>query len=221
METRPVLYIGNKNYSSWSLRAWLGLRVAGVDFDEKLVPLFTEEWRAKAPVFSPSAKVPALFDGKKTIWEALGILEYIADSQPDTMLWPLDIDIRAIARSVSLEMHGGFGAVRNNMPMNLRKSMPGRGRGEGVDKDIARIGEIFKTCRVQYGQGGDFLFGHFSIADAMFAPIVTRFKTYDVTLDPVGNAYMEAILGLPAMVEWYRDALAEEWVVTEDELTEV
>ncbi|WP_417833349.1 glutathione S-transferase family protein [Thalassospira xiamenensis] len=218
METRPILYIGNKNYSSWSLRAWLGLRVAGIDFEEKLIPLYSEEWHAKAEVVSPSKKVPALFDGRKTIWEALSILEYFADSRPDAMLWPLDLDVRAIARSVSLEMHGGFGAIRSNMPMNLRKTLPGRGRSEIVEKEIARICKIFKTCRTQFGQGGDFLFGHFSIADAMFAPVVTRFKTYDVSLDPIGNAYMETILGLPEMVEWYRDAMAEEWVVAGGEL---
>lgn len=213
METRPVLYIGNKNYSSWSLRAWLGLKVAGIDFEERLVPLMTEEWDAKAPVFSPSAKVPAYFDGQKTIWEALGILEYIADSRPDTMLWPLDLDVRAIARSVALEMHGGFGPLRTHMPMNCRKSLPGLGRKDGVEKDIARIGDIFKMCRTQFGQGGDFLFGHFSIADAMYAPVVTRFKTYGVELDPIGNAYMQAVLDLPAMKDWYADARDEEWVI--------
>ena len=213
METRPVLYIGNKNYSSWSLRAWLGLKVAGIDFEERLVPLMTEEWDAKAPVFSPSAKVPAYFDGQKTIWEALGILEYIADSRPDTMLWPLDLDVRAIARSVVLEMHGGFGPLRTHMPMNCRKSLPGLGRKDGVEKDIARIGDIFKMCRTQFGQGGDFLFGHFSIADAMYAPVVTRFKTYGVELDPIGNAYMQSVLDLPAMKDWYADARDEEWVI--------
>lgn len=218
METRPVLYIGNKNYSSWSLRAWLGLKVAGIDFDERLVPLMTEEWDAKAPVFSPSAKVPAYFDGQKTIWEALGILEYIADSRPDTMLWPLDMDVRAIARSVALEMHGGFGPLRTHMPMNCRKSLPGLGRKDGVEKDIARIGDIFKMCRTQFGQGGDFLFGHFSIADAMYAPVVTRFKTYGVELDPVGNAYMQAVLDLPAMKDWYADARDEEWVIDVSEV---
>lgn len=213
METRPVLYIGNKNYSSWSLRAWLGLKVAGIDFEERLVPLMTEEWDAKAPVFSPSAKVPAYFDGQKTIWEALGVLEYIADSRPDTMLWPLDLDVRAIARSVALEMHGGFGPLRTHMPMNCRKSLPGLGRKDGVEKDIARIGDIFKMCRTQFGQGGDFLFGHFSIADAMYAPVVTRFKTYGVELDPIGNAYMQSVLDLPAMKDWYADARDEEWVI--------
>ncbi|MFV1852011.1 MAG: glutathione S-transferase family protein [Thalassospira sp.] len=218
METRPVLYIGNKNYSSWSLRAWLGLKVAGIDFEERLVPLMTEEWDAKAPVFSPSAKVPAYFDGQKTIWEALGILEYIADSRPDTMLWPLDMDVRAIARSVALEMHGGFGPLRTHMPMNCRKSLPGLGRKDGVEKDIARIGDIFKMCRTQFGQGGDFLFGHFSIADAMYAPVVTRFKTYGVELDPVGNAYMQAVLDLPAMKDWYADARDEEWVIDVSEV---
>lgn len=218
MEKLPVLYIGNKNYSSWSLRAWLGLKVAGIAFDEKLVPLLSEEWHAKAPVFSPTAKVPAYFDGQKTIWEALGILEYIADSRPDTMLWPLDMDVRAVARSVSLEMHGGFGPLRSHMPMNCRKSLPGRGRAPDVEKDIARITEIFKMCRTQFGQGGDFLFGHFSIADAMFAPVVSRFKTYDVTLDPIGNAYMETILALPEMKDWYDAARAEEWVMDNVEL---
>lgn len=218
METRPVLYIGNKNYSSWSLRVWLGLKVAGIDFDERLVPLMTEEWDAKAPVFSPSAKVPAYFDGQKTIWEALGILEYIADSRPDTMLWPLDMDVRAIARSVALEMHGGFGPLRTHMPMNCRKSLPGLGRKDGVEKDIGRIGDIFKMCRTQFGQGGDFLFGHFSIADAMYAPVVTRFKTYGVELDPIGNAYMQAVLDLPAMKDWYADARDEEWVIDVSEV---
>ncbi|HAY48961.1 glutathione S-transferase family protein [Thalassospira sp.] len=218
METRPVLYIGNKNYSSWSLRAWLGLKVAGIDFEERLVPLRTDEWAAKAPVFSPTAKVPAFYDGTKTIWEALGILEYIADSRPDTLLWPLDIDVRAVARAVSLEMHGGFSALRTYMPMNCRQSLPGLGRADDVDKDIARIAGIFKMCRTQYGQGGDFLFGDFSIADAMYAPVVTRFKTYGVDLDPVGNAYMQAILDLPAMKEWYADAAAEEWVIQESEV---
>ena len=223
METLPVLYIGNKNYSSWSLRAWLGLKVANVAFEEKLVQLRSDAFAAQAPVFSPTAKVPAFFDGRKTIWEAMAILEYIADSQPDTLLWPLDMDIRAIARAVSLEMHGGFGPLRSHMPMNCRKSLPGLGRGpgdavKGVDADIARIGEIFKPCRTQYGQGGDFLFGHFSIADAMYAPVVTRFKTYGVTLDPIGNAYMETILALPDMTAWYNDAAAEEWIIEDSEV---
>ncbi|MFH1806581.1 MAG: glutathione S-transferase family protein [Pseudomonadota bacterium] len=218
MEPQPVLYIGNKNYSSWSLRAWLGLKMAGVAFEEKLVPLYGPDWAGKAPVISPSGKVPVLFDGGKTIWEALAILEYIADCRPDTMLWPLDIDIRAMARSVSLEMHGGFSALRTHMPMNLRKSLPGRGRNAAVETDIARIGEIFRTCRRQYGQGGDFLFGHFSIADAMYAPVVTRFKTYGVELDAVGNAYIESILALPAMQSWYTDAKDEEWVIASSEL---
>lgn len=218
MENLPVLYIGNKNYSSWSLRAWLGLKVAGVAFDEKLVPLYGKDWAAQAAMFSPTGKVPAYFDGTKTVWEALGILEYVADTRPDTMLWPLDIDERAIARAVSLEMHGGFQALRTHMPMNLRKSLPGKGRADGVEANIERIGEIFRTCRTQFGQGGDFLFGHFSIADAMFAPVVTRFKTYGVTLDPVGNAYMEAILALPEMQAWYRDAENEEWVIDAAEI---
>lgn len=218
MENLPVLYIGNKNYSSWSLRAWLGLRATGVEFEEKLVSLYTEEWFAKAPVFSPTGKVPAYFDGTKTIWEALGILEYIADTRPDTLLWPLDMDIRAIARSVALEMHGGFMALRTNMPMNLRKDLSGRGREPGVEKDIERISTIFNMCRSRYGQGGDFLFGHFTIADAMFAPVITRFKTYGVTLDPVGEAYKQAVLAMPAMQEWYQGALAESWVIDAAEL---
>ncbi|MCC9620961.1 glutathione S-transferase family protein [Thalassospira sp. MA62] len=218
MEPVPILYIGNKNYASWSLRAWLGLSVGGIEFEERVIPLRSEEFAAKAPVFSPTARVPAFFDGHKTIWEALAILEYIADSRPDTMLWPLDMDVRAIARAVSLEMHGGFSALRSHMPMNCRQSLPGLGRGEGVDKDIARIGDIFKNCRTRYGQGGDFLFGHFSIADAMYAPIVTRFKTYGVELDPIGNAYMQAILDLPEMTSWYADAQYEEWVIADVEL---
>lgn len=218
MENLPVLYIGNKNYSSWSLRAWLGLRATDVAFEEKRVALYTDEWFAKAPVISPSGKIPAYFDGTKTIWEALAILEYVADTRPDTLLWPLDMDVRAIARAVSLEMHGGFMAIRSNMPMNLRKDLSGRGRGPGVEQDIKRIGDIFNLCRSRYGQGGDFLFGDFSIADAMFAPVITRFKTYGVTLDAVGEAYKETILAMPAMKEWYEAALVEDEVIAHAEL---
>ncbi|MBL6932757.1 MAG: glutathione S-transferase family protein [Rhodospirillales bacterium] len=213
-----TLYIGNKNYSSWSLRPWLAMKVAGIPFDEKLILLFDDDWKANIAKVSPSARVPVLCDGDLTIWETMAILEYLAERHPDKGLWPEDSTARAIARAVSNEMHAGFTALRNNMPMNIRKSHPGRGRGEGVAEDIARICQIWNDCRARFGDGGPFLFGKFSIADAMFAPVVSRFTTFVVELDEVSATYRDAVQALPEMIEWSDAGRAEPWVVPEDEI---
>ena len=220
--SKPLLIIGNKNYSSWSLRPWLALRHANIDFDEKLVPLFEDDW-AKRKAELPSGTVPVLEHAGNVIWETLAILEYAAETWPDAGLWPADKAARARARTVSNEMHAGFTAVRSHMPMNIRASHPGRGRGTGdaaqaVERDIRRIEHIWTNCRETFGAGGDFLFGAFSNADAMFAPVVSRFTTYAVALNPTCQAYMAAVQNLHAMQEWTDAGRAETAVIKEDEI---
>ncbi len=213
-----TLYIGNKNYSSWSLRPWLAMKVAGIPFEEKLILLFDEDWKENIAKVSPSARVPVLTDGDLTIWETMAIVEYLAERHPEKNLWPEDPSARAIARAVSNEMHAGFTALRNNMPMNIRKSHPGKGMGEGVAEDIARIQEIWNDCRSRFGGEGDFLFGKFCIADAMYAPVVSRLTTHVVALDEVSAAYRDAVQALPEMIEWSDAGRAEPWIVPEDEI---
>lgn len=219
--SEPILVIGNKNYSSWSLRAWLGLRQAGIPFTEKLVTLFDEDWPDSIRPYSPTLKVPVLIDGDVTVWESLAILEYAAERFPDAGLWPADPAARAVARAVSAEMHAGFAALRNAMPMNIRASHPGRGRDEGVAEDIARIMSLWNDCRARFGIGGPFLFGPFSAADAMFAPVASRFRTYAVELDRTSRDYADALFDLSAFKEWETAALAEPWIVAEDEIDPV
>jgi len=216
--TKPLLVIGNKNYSSWSLRPWILMKVLGLDFEERLIPLFDENWDAAIAELSPSKKVPCLIDDDMTVWETMAIAEYLHDKHPDAGVWPADIATRAVARSAANEMHGGFGALRAAMPMNTRKRLPGRGRDTGCLKDIARIQELWNACRESHGTGGDFLFGAFCAADAMYAPVVSRFETYEVELDAVSQAYADAVMALPAMQDWYAAGAAEPWVVSHDEL---
>ncbi len=216
-----TLVIGNKNYSSWSLRPWLAMRQANIPFHEALVPLSREESAAAIASHSPSGKVPALKHGTRVIWDSLAILEYIAEEVPEARRWPEDREARAVARAVAAEMHSGFPAVRRHMPMNLRKSLPGLGRGPGVEREIARISALWRDCRERFGEpggGGPFLFGPFTNADAMYAPVVTRFHTYVVELDEIAGAYRDAILDLPALAEWYAAAREEPWVIDEDEV---
>lgn len=212
-----TLVIGNKNYSSWSLRPWLLLKHAGISFKEMRIPLYVGDWQAEMLKYSPSGKVPALRDGGLTVWDSLAICEYIAEQFPEHLLWPKDKEARAVARSVSAEMHSGFANLRQNMTMNCRKHYPGKGRAPGVQEDIDRITAIWNDCRARFGTSGDFLFGQFSIADAMFAPVTTRFITYDVPLDPVSAAYVKAVQALPAMQEWYAAARDEVEVIEQYE----
>jgi glutathione S-transferase len=208
-----TLVVGNKNYSSWSLRPWLAMRQAGIAFDEVVIPLYRADSRAALLRHSPAGKVPALKDGSRTVWDSLAIMEYLAESFPAAGLWPNDAAARALARSISADMHAGFLALRTAMPMNLREHLPGRERG-GAAADIERVTAIWRDCRRRFGDGGPFLFGAFSIADAMYAPVATRFRTYGVELDRTCQAYADAVLALPAFLEWQAAAREEPWVIT-------
>ncbi|MDE2149564.1 MAG: glutathione S-transferase family protein [Gammaproteobacteria bacterium] len=196
------LIIGNKNYSSWSLRPWLLLRAAGIEFEEVLIPLYREDSKARQLAYSPAGKVPALIDGEITVWDSLAIVEYLAEKFPDRGIWPRDPAARTRARSICAEMHSGFPALRNSMPMNLRGRHPGCGRTPETLADIARIVAVWEDCRAYFGAGGAFLFGAFCAADVFYAPVVTRFVTYDVQLPPTAAAYRDAVLALSALREW-------------------
>ena len=207
------LIIANRNYSSWSLRAWLALEATGQPYEEVVIPLGRPETTEEILRWSPTGRVPALRDGEIALWDSLAICEHLAESFPNTGLWPAESRARAVARSVVAEMHSGFVAVRKHMPMNLRASYPGAGREPGVEEDIARITVIWERCRAEFGGDGDLLFGDFTIADAFYAPVVSRFITYGVTPDGVAGEYMEAVWALPAMRNWAEKARAEPWSV--------
>ncbi len=211
--TEFALVIGNKNYSSWSLRAWLALKHSGVPFEEIVIPLRQAETREHILSVSPSGKVPVLRHGEASIWESLAICEYLAELFPDAGLWPEDRAARASARAISAEMHAGFAALRRNMPMNMRVEHPGAEVAEDVRQDINRIEAIWRDCRRRFGAGGDMLFGSFTIADAMFAPVASRLRTYAVKLDDTGEAYVEAVMGLTIMQEWMTAARNEPWII--------
>lgn len=212
------LVIGNRNYSSWSLRGWLAAKQAGIALDEILVNLGDPDFKQQLRQHSEAAKVPVLIHGERAIWDSLAIIEYLADLYPKAGLWPDDQGARAKARCVSAEMHSSFGALRDAMPMNIRKSLPGKGRNAGVDQDIQRIAEIWQSCRAEFQQQGSFLFGPWTAADTMFAPVVSRFRTYAVELDPTCQAYADAVLDTDWFKTWESDALKESWVVAEDEI---
>ena len=218
MPTTPHLIIANKAYSSWSMRPWIALKASGLAFRETVIGLDQPDTQAKIKAFSPAGKVPVLQHGDITVWDSLAILEYLQDAFFDRHWWPTDPQARATARAVSCEMHSGFMAMRQNMPMNVRKTLLGIARSEAVESDIVRIQTIWRDCRAAFGQGGPYLFGEFSNADAMYAPVVTRFKTYAVPLDPVCEAYAEAMLAHPALREWYISAAGEPWVIAKYEL---
>jgi len=207
------IVLGNKNYSSWSLRGWLPLARAGVEFEEVVIPLDLPETRPRILEHSPSGKVPALIDAGTTVWESLAIAEHVAARFPEAGLWPDDAAARAVARAVSCEMHAGFVPLREHMPMDVRNRYPGQGRTPEVGRDIARVQEIWSECRERYGAGGEFLFGRFTVADAMYAPVVTRFVTYSVDLAPVNEAYRDAVWSLPEMQRWRAAAEEEPWVI--------
>jgi glutathione S-transferase len=214
-----TLVVGNKTYSSWSLRAWLALKRTGEPFAEILVPLDQPDTRARILEHSPSGKVPHLTHGAIRVWESLAICEYLAEAFPAARLWPADPAVRAQARAVSTEMHGGFAELRRNMPMDLSHSWPQRNRARHCEADIARVAEIWRDCRERFGKpgahgSGDFLFGSFSIADAMYAPVTTRFTTYGHKLDAGSMRYVEAVAAWPAMREWVAAAKQEPWELT-------
>ncbi len=207
------LIIGNKNYSSWSLRPWIGLKVAGIPFDEEVISLYEESSKAKILRHSPAGKVPILIDGDVTVWESLAILEYVAEKFPGFGLWPSDAAARAHARAISTEMHAGFVPLREECTMNFWRPPAKRALSASAQTNIARVQEIWTQARARYGAGGPFLFGKFSIADAMYAPVVQRFETYAIDVSAPVKAYMQAMIALPAWAEWRRAALAEPWVI--------
>jgi len=209
-----TLVIGDRTFSSWSLRGWLALKQTGVDFDEERVWFRRPDTKAHLLTHSPSGMVPVLKHGgpggDTVVWETLAIIEYLAELFPQAGLWPKDAAARAHARAISAEMHAGFSVLRKNMDMDLQNLKPGEGMGEGVAENIERISAIWEDCRNRFGGGGDFLFGAgFCAADIMFAPVVTRFQTYGVELPPVCRAYADAVLDTLLMREWYEAAQAE------------
>jgi len=214
------LVIGNKNYSSWSLRPWLAMRHLEIPFEEILIPLDLPETKAHILSHSPGGKVPILKDGDITVWESLAILEYLAEKFPDRGVWPEHPAARAHARTVSCEMHAGFTALRNACPMNLRKRFAYRDRGADVTRDVARIQQMWGECRRRFGREGPFLFGRFSAADAMYAPIAARFESYSMPVDDEVRAYMDALFETAAFREWKAAGDAETWVLEHDEVDE-
>ncbi|MBI3230553.1 MAG: glutathione S-transferase family protein [Burkholderiales bacterium] len=211
-KTGLTLVIGNKNYSSWSMRPWVAMTAFGIPFKEVRILLDQPDTANKIAEYSSAGRVPVLIAGEMTIWDSLAICEYLAEQFPEKNMWPEDVAARAMARSVCAEMHSGFSSLRGAMPMNIKMRFPGRGRTPGSQADIGRISEIWEECFAKYGHQR-FLFGDFSIADAYFAPVVMRFRTYDVSLAPALQAYLERVVEHPAVAQWVREALAEKEVI--------
>jgi glutathione S-transferase len=209
MTTPLRLIIGNKNLSSWSLRPWLALSHPGIPFEEHTVAYELEDWHERVRRFSPTARVPVLEHGALRVWESIAICEYVAELFPEAKLWPANREARAVARTLSAEIHAGFADLRNECSMNIVKRFPRKTESEGVQKDVRRVDSMIHEARRQYGDGGPFLFGTFSIADAMLAPITTRIVTYDLDVAEETRAYVETIITLPAMVRWRRGAEEE------------
>jgi glutathione S-transferase len=210
------LIIGNKNYSSWSLRPWLALKVAGIAFEETVISLEAPDFKARVSALSGAGRVPVLIDGDVRVWESLAILEYLAEKFPAAGLWPKEAGARAQARAIASEMHAGFLPLRRHLPMNVARPVKPRALDDSAAADVARIDAIWSECRAKFG--GPFLFGPFGAADAMYAPVVWRFHTYAVEVSAAARAYMRAIMALPAWGEWRDAARREPWVLPHDEI---
>jgi glutathione S-transferase len=213
-----TLVIGNKNYSSWSLRPWIAMKAAGIPFKEVLIPLYLPGSREEILKHSPAGKVPILIDGEEQVWESLAILEHLAERFPDAKLWPADRRARSHARSIAAEMHAGFAPLRQHCTMNLWLPPKPRPQPPEVLENVARIEAIWAGCRARFGQGGAFLFGAaFGAADAMYAPVVARFHNYGLPVSAATRAYMDAVMALPAWREWYAAAMQETWIMQHNE----
>jgi glutathione S-transferase len=210
------LIIGNKNYSSWSLRPWLAMKVAGIAFDETLISLDAPDFKAQVSARSGAGKVPVLINGDTLVWESLAILEYLAEKRPT--LWPSQEGARAHARAVAAEMHAGFLPLRRQLPMNIRRPVKQRVLDDAAATDVLRIDAIWRECRMKFGGAGPFLYGAFCAADAMYAPVVWRFHTYAVEVSVTARGYMDAVMALPASHEWREAARREPWVLPHDEV---
>jgi len=211
------LIIGNKNYSSWSMRPWFAMKVAGIPFEEEVISLNAPDFKERLLKVSGTGKVPTLIDGDVRVWESLSILEYLAEKFPAAGLWPSGPKARAHARTISSEMHAGFIPLRRACPMNIWRPVKRMPPSDDVAANVRRIDVMWTECRKEFGSDGPFLFGRFSAADAMYAPVVSRFHTYDLDLGDVSRAYVAAIMGLPAWSEWEAAAMKESWVLAEDE----
>lgn len=214
--TGLTLYVGNKNYSSWSMRPWIAMTAVGIDFSDVVIPFDFAAGNPEIRAISPTGKVPLLRHGDLLIWESLAIIEYVAELFPDAGLWPADPQARARARSYSMEMLSGFRALRGACPMNIRRPKQALDVGEDVRADVARIEQIWTEALAR--TGGPFLFGSFSAADAMYAPVVNRFDVYDLVADRETLGYMNRVKAHPAFLKWEEAARAEPWVVAEDEV---
>lgn len=219
-----TLVIGNKNYSSWSMRPWVLLTGLGIPFREVMLKFHSPEWDAQIRYYSPSGLVPVLWDGSEAdapgtigVWESTAIYEYIAERFPEKGVWPSSAAARAHARAIVGEMHAGFRPLRSSMPMNIRSRYPGLGMNPDTARNIARIEELWRDTRARFAVGGPFLFGAFSAADAMYAPVVMRFMTYQPTLASDTQAYCDAVREHPAVAAWIAGAMAETEFVAEDE----
>jgi glutathione S-transferase len=214
-----TLVIGNKNYSSWSLRPWIAMKAAGIAFDEIVIPLYEPGSAEAIRAYSPAGKVPVLIDGDDHVWESLAILEHLAERFPEAGLWPKDAHARSHARVVATEMHAGFQPLRRDCTMNLWLPVKARPKSDEVMANVRRIEELWRGCRARFGQklGGPFLFGAFGAADAMYAPVVSRFHTYGLAVAVDTRAYMDAVMALPAWREWYDAAMKETWIMQNNE----
>ena len=212
------LTIGNKNYSSWSFRPWIAMKAAGIAFEEEVISLNADDFKARVGKISGTGKVPALVDGDVQVWESLAILEYLAEKFPEIGLWPSEPQARAHARAIAAEMHAGFVPLRRHLPMNMWRPVKARDLTPEATANVRRIDAMWTDCRNRYGKGGAFLFGSFGAADAMYAPVVSRFHTYAVTVSATSQRYMADVMALPAWAEWYAAALLEPWVLAEDEV---
>lgn len=209
------LVIANKLYSSWSMRPWLVLRAFGIPFEEVIIPLRQPDSRVRVLEYSPSGKVPALIEGRQTIWESLAIIETIAESFPAMAIWPKDRHARAHARAISNEMHGGFQTIRQACPMNLGARYKAPEMTIQLQANVDRLEAIWSEARTKFGAGGPYLYGEFSAADAMYAPVVTRLDTYSIAVGPETRRYMDTVLQHPDFVAWRTAALKEPWTIAD------
>lgn len=212
------LIIGNKNYSSWSFRPWLAMKVAGIAFEETVISLDAPDFKARLAAFGGTGKVPLLIDGDTCVWESLAILEYLAEQFPAAALWPKEAKARAHARAIASEMHAGFPTLRRDLPMNVRRPVKAQPLKAAAAADALRIDAIWNECRTHFCAAGPFLYGTFGAADAMYAPVVARFSTYAVEVSATSRSYMQAIMALPAWSEWRAAARREPWVLPHDEV---
>jgi glutathione S-transferase len=212
-----TLVIGNKNYSSWSMRPWLALAQHKIPFEEVLIPLHQPDNEAKIKNYSPAGKVPVLLDGEARLWESIAILVHLGERFAEAKLWPGEPAARAHARAIAAEMHAGFTHLRRHCPMNLWRPVERMALTPEVEADVKRVTEIWRGARERFGAGGDFLFGEFSAADCMYAPVAARIRTYAIPVDKVSAAYVQAIHALPAFCSWREAALKETWVIKHNE----